>query len=98
MFIADGIIVGRDGLVGEVDTTIAFCHLHGALTFHDTLLRGCLTIGFAVLGGSIEILTDGIKLIAFFHSLISPATDDQCGGDGYYEYGEASSHIILITI
>ena len=98
LIVSDGIIISGNGLVGKVDATIAFCQFLGTLTFECPFLVGRLTISLLVLGGGIVILTDGIVLVALLHSQICTATGEQYGDDGYHEYGEVSSHIIIITI
>ena len=77
LFIAHGIVVGRDGLIGEQDPTVALRELHGALSLELPFLRRCLRVGLAVLGGGIVIFAYGIELVAFLHGLVSPAAGEQ---------------------
>ena len=95
LLVADGILVGRDGLRGEVDATITVSHLHGPLAFQDSLFAGCMGIGLTILCGSIEVFADGIELIAFLHGLISPATDQQQGTDDAQDEDVTFSHTLL---
>ena len=77
LLIANHIIISRNGLVGEVDASVALCQLHGPFSLQFFLLGWRLTVGFAILRGCIEIFTDGIEFISFLHSLIRSTAHQQ---------------------
>ena len=95
LLVADGILIGGDGFGGEMDATVALCHLHSPLTFLFSFLVGSVGIGLSVLCGGIEVFADGKELVAFLHRLICPATGDQHGADDTI-YDDANfSHTLI---
>ena len=77
LLVAHHILIGCDGLVGLVQASIALRQFLGAFATCTALFAGRLTVGFAILFGSIVILANCQKLITLFHSLIGPAACQQ---------------------
>ena len=74
LLVAYGILIGGDGLRGEMDATVTLGHLHGSLSFLYPFLVGGMGVGLAVLGSSVKVFADGIELVAFLHGHIGPTT------------------------
>ena len=95
LLVADGILISGDGFAGEMDATVALCHLHRPLTFLFPFLVGGVGVGLPVLCGSIEVFAEGIEFVALLHGLICPTTDKQQGADNAIYDNANLSHTLL---
>ena len=86
LLIANGIVVGRDSLLGIVDATIAVGHLEGPLSTQGLFLGFGLRVGLLVLSSGIIVFAQSVELVALLHGRIGSTsldeeTDDDCDYD-----------------